>query len=424
MSIFEKYTGSTSYYTEDELDRLENPEKYGYTQETYDAFVSQTQQRAENRAMADQAEMDALDSYVSSGDISFSGRSGQTSDATAGLSGFMGNFGFPAPFQQGSGDTGDVMQSAPAQVDQGIASLPDMSESSRDDSPQGEIAYYDQNTWLDGLRNMAYGPISALGKVAYGVATNQPNTPYVVQDLETGTIRMSDGTPITAPAPEATTFAVPSVAQAVPAATSLAAPSFPTSPPANTFRAPESFTQGLTLSAPSPLSSPAAASAAMTVDDLITGIPGPQATQRAATSFPTSSAATTFRAPVSFTQDLTSPLSVTPMSEAVNPSLPELPSAGLPVSAASIFLDPYETGELNPNSNVSIPQLREALAQEAIAEVLAVTNPPTMASEIITGGGDTGAIPTYTEYDDYTAADFGGGSDDLGAGDFTGGFEM
>ncbi len=394
MSIFEKYTGSSSYYTEDELDRLENPEKYGYTQETYDAFVSQTQQRAENRAIADQAEMDALDSYVSSGDISFSGRSGQTSDATAGLSGFMGNFGFPAPFQQGSGDTGDVMQSAPDQVDQGIASLPDMSESSRDDSPQGEIAYYDQNTWLDGLRNMAYGPISALGKVAYGVATNQPNTPYVVQDLETGTIRMSDGTPITAPAPapapEATTFAVPSVAQAVPAATSLAAPSFPTSPPANTFRAPESFTQGLTPSAPSPLSSPT-----------ITSPAGP-VMSRAATPSPVGD-------PFAFEDARMDPMRTDFARKASSGVV------GIDPSEVSKGFDPFI-------ANYDAEEIARIVNDMAALGNLPAA--PTLASEVITGGGDTGAISTYTGYDDYTAADFSGGSDDLGAGDFTGGLEM
>ena len=396
MSIFEKYTGSSSYYTEDELDRLENPEKYGYTQETYDAFVSQTQQRAENRAIADQAEMDALDSYVSSGDISFSGRSGQTSDATAGLSGFMGNFGVPAPFQPGSGDTGDVMQSAPAQVDQGIASLPDMSESSRDDSPQGEIAYYDQNTWLDGLKDMAFGSFGALGKMTYGVLTNQPNTPYVVQDLETGTIRMSDGTPITAPSfptsPEATTYAVPNVAQAVPAATSFTAPSFPTSPEATTSRAPASFTQGLTPSAPSPLSSPA-----------ITSPAGP-VMSRAATPSPVGD-------PFAFEDARMDPMRTDFAPKA---------------SSGVVGIDPFEVSRgFDPSmANYDRAEMARIVNEMAAFGNLPAAPAPTMASEIITGGGDTGSIPTYTEYDDYTAADFGGGSDDLGAGDFTGGIEM
>lgn len=365
MSIFEKYTGSSSYYTEDELDRLENPEKYGYTQETYDAFVSQTQQRAENRAIADQAEMDALDSYVSSGDISFSGRSGQTSDATAGLSGFMGNFGFPAPFQQGSGDTGDVMQSAPDQVDQGIASLPDMSESSRDDSPQGEIAYYDQNTWLDGLKNMAFGSFGALGKMTYGVLTNQPNTPYVVQDLETGTIRMSDGTPITAP-------------------------SFPTSPAATTFAAPESFTQGLTPSAPSPLSSPT-----------ITSPAGP-VMSRAATPSPVGD-------PFAFEDARMDPMRTDFARKASSGVV------GIDPSEVSKGFDPFI-------ANYDAEEIARIVNDMAALGNLPAA--PTLASEVITGGGDTGAISTYTGYDDYTAADFSGGSDDLGAGDFTGGLEM
>lgn len=358
-------------------------------------------------------------------------------------------------------------------------SVPD-SDLGFDDGPQGEIAYYGANTALDGLRNMAFGPISALGKVAYGVLTNQPNTPYLVEDLDTGQVRWSDGQSIedslAMPANEITQ--VTSVggggqpqASVQPALTPDAAfePDFVAQPATSPALMPDAFfaadQPGAQVSTPAvsavgagaqPALTPDAffspdpmAPSPITVDDLITGIPGPQATpiaapasftapvseatQLAATSFPTSSAATTLRAPVSFTQDLTSPLSLTPMSEAVNPSLPELPSGGLPVSAASIFLDPYETGELNPNSNISIPQLREALAQEAIAEVLAVTNPPVSAPVLAPvwneGAGDTGgyfSMPSYG-YDGYS--DFGFIGDDAGGyggygDDLTGGFEF
>jgi len=46
MSIFAEYGGRSSYYTANELDRLQNPEKYNYTQEQYDAFSSQVQKKS------------------------------------------------------------------------------------------------------------------------------------------------------------------------------------------------------------------------------------------------------------------------------------------------------------------------------------------------------------------------------------------
>ena len=41
MSIFREFGGRASYYTPNELDRLQNPEKYEYTQQGYDAFSAQ-----------------------------------------------------------------------------------------------------------------------------------------------------------------------------------------------------------------------------------------------------------------------------------------------------------------------------------------------------------------------------------------------
>ena len=96
MGIFSEYGGRGSYYTADELDRLQNPEKYDYTQETYDAFYAQAQKKADSRAKAEEAAMDAIPySYVGRGAgstnpaFSFSGFSGHTSGGTAGLAGFM-----------------------------------------------------------------------------------------------------------------------------------------------------------------------------------------------------------------------------------------------------------------------------------------------------------------------------------------------
>ena len=86
MGIFSEYGGRGSYYTADELDRLQNPEKYNYTQETYDAFSAQVQKKADSRAKAEEAAMDAIPySYVGRGAgstnpaFSFGGFSGHTS---------------------------------------------------------------------------------------------------------------------------------------------------------------------------------------------------------------------------------------------------------------------------------------------------------------------------------------------------------
>ena len=59
-----------------------------------------------------------------------------------------------------------------------------------DDQPLGDIAYYDDFT--DWASNLAT-PFGALGKVAYGVATDAPNTPYLVQNQDTGQFSWSDG---------------------------------------------------------------------------------------------------------------------------------------------------------------------------------------------------------------------------------------
>jgi hypothetical protein len=103
MSIFAEYGGRSSYYTANELDRLQNPEKYNYTQEQYDAFSSQVQKKFDARQAADDASQDAIPfSYVGRGSgstnpaFSFAGYSGHTSGGTAGnvnLGGLAGIFG-------------------------------------------------------------------------------------------------------------------------------------------------------------------------------------------------------------------------------------------------------------------------------------------------------------------------------------------
>jgi hypothetical protein len=195
MSIFEQYTGRGMYYTADELDRLRNPGKYGYTQASYNAFGEQAQRRAENRARADQASMDVIPYSQIGPGFSFGGYGGHTSEATAGLAGFGGDYNVYTSENYGSGDAGDRgglpsygVRPSYGQINQGIASLP---FDDRDDSSQGNIAFY--SDIMEGLKNMAYGPFSALTKVAYGVATNAPNTPYLVVDQETGKLSWSDG---------------------------------------------------------------------------------------------------------------------------------------------------------------------------------------------------------------------------------------
>ena len=97
MSIFREFGGKSSYYTESELDRLQNPEKYDYDQESYDAFSAQVQKKADSRQAAAEAAQDAIPfSYVGRGTgatnpaFSFAGYSGQTSGGTSGLSGMGG----------------------------------------------------------------------------------------------------------------------------------------------------------------------------------------------------------------------------------------------------------------------------------------------------------------------------------------------
>lgn len=63
-----------------------------------------------------------------------------------------------------------------------------------DDSPQGEIAYYgDAPSWLSNITT----PLGALAQVGYDALTNQPNTPYVTQNLDTGQMGFSDGQSLT-----------------------------------------------------------------------------------------------------------------------------------------------------------------------------------------------------------------------------------
>lgn len=97
MSIFAEFGGRSSYYTADEIDRLQNPEKYDYDQAGYDAFAAAAAKKADARQAALEASQDAIPySYVGRGTgatnpaFSFAGYSGHTSGGTSGLSGFGG----------------------------------------------------------------------------------------------------------------------------------------------------------------------------------------------------------------------------------------------------------------------------------------------------------------------------------------------
>lgn len=97
MSIFAEFGGRSSYYTANEIDRLENPEKYDYDQAGYDAFAAAAAKKADARQAALEASQDAIPySYVGRGTgatnpaFSFAGYSGHTSGGTSGLSGFGG----------------------------------------------------------------------------------------------------------------------------------------------------------------------------------------------------------------------------------------------------------------------------------------------------------------------------------------------
>ena len=114
MSIFAEFGGKDTYYTANELDRLQNPEKYDYDQESYDRFAAQAAKKADARAAAFEASQDAIPySYVGRGTgatnpaFSFAGYSGHTSGGTSGLSGFGGLAGL-----FGSGSTTETTGSS------------------------------------------------------------------------------------------------------------------------------------------------------------------------------------------------------------------------------------------------------------------------------------------------------------------------
>lgn len=200
-----------------------------------------------------------------------------------------------------------------------------------DDSPQGEIAYYGD---LDSfLANTATGPFDALLNVATDVYNNAPNTPYVTQNLDTGQMGFSDGQSLSdalaMPADEITNITTVG-GGGLPGG---AAPAVqPAITPDAAFEA-DPITQ-------SPI----------TVDDLITGIPGPQVSTPAAQPAITPDAA--------FQSD--------------------------PITQSPITVDDLITGIPGPQvSTVPAPQSFVNSLNQALA---------TPAPIMIEGGGDTGAV--------------------------------
>ena len=85
MSIFQHYTGG-SYYRDDELKKIENP-NWASSQAQYDQYYKDVTQKAENRAAAEKAALQAILTGKVSGDSGSDVR-------LSGMAGFAGNAGF------------------------------------------------------------------------------------------------------------------------------------------------------------------------------------------------------------------------------------------------------------------------------------------------------------------------------------------
>ena len=335
-----------------------------------------------------------------------------------------------------------------------------------DDSPQGEIAYYgDAPSWLSNITT----PLGALAQVGYNALTNQPNTPYVTQNLDTGQMGFSDGQSLTdalaMPADEITNITTVGggglpgdVAPAPqPAITPDAAfePDPITQPATSPALMPDAFFAAdqpvaqVSTPAAQPAITPDAAfqsdpiaQSPITVDDLITGIPGPQvSTVPAPQSFvdslnqsPPNPGINNFDSiqavmqPLSMptldssvlTQPATSPALMPDAFFAANQSLPAIPTnAGPPASVLGPQYDVYETGELLRNVAFDPVGIN---TQPAITVDNLISSIPYYADDV----GDYFSQPSYG-YDGYS--DFGFIGDDAGGyggfgGDLTGGLEF
>ena len=94
MPIFDMYGGRPNLYTEDETDRINNPEKYNYDQAQYDAFIASLDAKVASRQAVDERGREVIPtSYANFGaggtnpGFSLAGRSGHTSGGLAGNAG-------------------------------------------------------------------------------------------------------------------------------------------------------------------------------------------------------------------------------------------------------------------------------------------------------------------------------------------------
>ena len=94
MPIFDMYGGRPNIYTENETDRINNPEKYNYDQAQYDAFIASLDAKVASRQAVDQRGREVIPtSYANFGTggtnpgFSLAGRAGHTSGGLAGNAG-------------------------------------------------------------------------------------------------------------------------------------------------------------------------------------------------------------------------------------------------------------------------------------------------------------------------------------------------
>ena len=94
MPIFDMYGGRPNIYTENETDRINNPEKYNYDQAQYDAFIASLDAKVASRQAVDQRGREVIPTtYANFGTggtnpgFSLAGRAGHTSGGLAGNAG-------------------------------------------------------------------------------------------------------------------------------------------------------------------------------------------------------------------------------------------------------------------------------------------------------------------------------------------------
>jgi hypothetical protein len=302
-----------------------------------------------------------------------------------------------------------------------------------DDSPQGEIAYYgDAPSWLSNLTT----PLGALAQVGYNALTNQPNTPYVTINQDTGQMGFSDG--------QSLSDALAMPADEITNITTVGGGGLPgdVAPAAQPAITPDAAFQADPITQ-SPI----------TVDDLITGIPGPQvSTVPAPQSFVDSlnqAPGTALDSPA-LTQPATSPALMPDAFFAADQPLPAIDFTGPPTSGV-VGIPATEAGNVFDASMANAPTQAElasivnemaalgslpAPAPVAVAPAPVISQPAITVDNLISSipyvsyyaddVGDYFSQPSYG-YDGYS--DFGFIGDDAGGyggfgGDLTGGLEF